>query len=70
RVLRTERYEMILLATVYLTKGKEMDEVDIGRLDSLVGEYRRSSLRHHVSRGTGLDEPERVYITGRTESLI
>jgi hypothetical protein len=70
RVLRAERYEMITLATVYLTKGKEMNDVDIGRLDSLVGEYRRSSLRHHVSRGTGLDEPDRIYIGARTEFLI
>ena len=70
RVLRTERYEMILLALEYLMKGKEMNDVDIGRLDSLVGEYRRSSLRHHVSRGSGLDEPDRVYIGKRTESLI
>ena len=70
RVLRTERYEMIMLAMEYLTKGKKMNEVDIGRLDSLVGEYRRSSLRHHVSRGTGLDEPDRIYIAARTESLL
>ena len=70
KVLRTERYEMIMLAAEYLTKGKEMNEVDIGRVDSLVGKYRRSSLRHHVSRGTGLDEPDRVYIAARTESLI
>jgi hypothetical protein len=70
RVLRTERYEMITLAMEYLTKRKEMNAVDIGRLDSLVGEYRRSSLRHHVSRGTGLDEPDRIYIAARTESLI
>jgi hypothetical protein len=70
KVLRMERFEMIMLSKEYLTKGKEMNEVDIGRLDSLVGEYRRSSLRHHVSRGTGLDEPQRIYIAGRTESLI
>jgi hypothetical protein len=68
-VLRTERYEMIVLAKEYLAKGEEMREVDIGRLDSLVGEYRRSSLRHYVSRGSGIDEPERVYISTRTESL-
>lgn len=70
RVLRTERYEMILLAKEYLAKGKEMKEVDIGRLDSLAGEYRRSSLRHHVSRGSGIDGPEQVYIATRTESLM
>jgi hypothetical protein len=68
--LRTERYEMIVLAKEYLAKGEEMREVDIGRLDSLVGEYRRSSLRHYVSRGSGIDEPERVYISTRTESLL
>ncbi len=70
RVLRTERYEMIVLAKEYLAKGKEMNEVNIGRLDSLVGEYRRSSLRHHLSRGTGLGGPEQVYIATRTESLL
>lgn len=70
RVLRTERYEMIMLATQYLTRKGEMEEVDIGRLDSLAGEYRRSSLRHHVSRGSGVGEPEQVYIGARTESLI
>ena len=70
KVLRTERYEMIALAKEYLTKGKDMNEVDIGRLDSLVGEYRYSSLRHYVSRGSGIGEPEKVYISTRTESLV
>ena len=70
RVLRTERYEMIILAKEYLTRRREMEEVDIGRLDSLAGEYRRSSLRHYVSRGSGIGEPEQVYIGPRTESLI
>lgn len=70
KVLRTERYEMIVLAKEYLTKGKDMNEVDMGRLDSLVGDYRRSSLRHHVSRGSGIGDPEQVHFAGRTESLI
>ena len=70
RVLRTERYEMIILAMEYLVRGRDMNEVDIGRLDSLAGEYRRSSLRHHVSRGSGLGDPEQVYISARTESLV
>ncbi len=70
RVLREERYDMIVLATEYLMKGKDMKEVDIGRLDSLVGDYRRSSLRHHVSRGSGIGYPDQVYFAGRTESLI
>lgn len=70
RVLRTERLEMILLAKEYLTKGREMKEIDIGRLDTLVGDYRRSSLRHHISRGSGIGEPANVHIGARTESLI
>jgi len=64
------RYETILLANRYLTEGKEMREIDIGRLDALVGEYRWSSLRHYVSRGLGIGEREKVYIAERTESLI
>jgi len=70
RVLRTERYEMIILAKEYLTKGKEMKEVEIGRLDSHTGEYRRSSLSHYVSRGLGIDEQEKVYLSARTEFLL
>jgi hypothetical protein len=70
KVLREERYDMIVLATEYLMKGKDMNDVDIGRLDSLVGDYRRSSLRHHVSRGSGIGYPDQVYFAGRTESLI
>jgi hypothetical protein len=70
KVLREERYDMIVLATEYLTKGKDMNDVDIGRLDSLVGDYRRSSLRHHVSRGSGVGYPDQVYFAGRTEFLI
>jgi hypothetical protein len=61
---------MIVLAKEYLKKGREMREVDIGRLGSLVGEYRYSSLGHYVSRGSGIGEPEKVYISTRTESLL
>jgi len=69
-VLRTERYEMIVLAQEYLMKEQEMDHLEIGRLDSLTGDYRRSSLRHHISRGSGIGEAEKVYIGKKTESLL
>jgi len=68
--LRTERYEMILLAMKYLLEGTKMNEVNIGRLDAYVGDYRRSSLRHHASRGLGIAEPKTVYLEERTEALI
>jgi hypothetical protein len=68
-VLRYERYEMLVLAVEYLTKGRKTTDVDIGRLDALVGDYRRASLSHYTSRGSGrADKP--VYISARTESLI
>jgi hypothetical protein len=47
-VLKTERYEMLLLAVEYITKGSKMKEIDIGRLETFIGEYRRSSLRHYI----------------------
>lgn len=69
--LRNERYEMLLLVVDYLEKGiKKMKELDIGRLDALVGDYRRSNLRHYTARGLGLAESVPVYMNKRTESLI
>jgi hypothetical protein len=69
-VLRTERYEMIILAVDYLTKGTKMKEIDIGRLDALIGEYRRSSLRHHIAKNLDASESTQIYIKTRTEFLI
>lgn len=69
-VLRTERYEMVILAVEYLTKGIKMREIDIGRLDALLGEYRRSSLRHHIVKNLDAAEPTQIYIKTRTEFLI
>ena len=69
-VLRSERYEMLLLAVEYLTKGMKMKEIDIGRLDALIGEYRRSSLRHHISKNLGAIDATPIFINKRTESLI
>lgn len=72
-VLRYERYEMLVLAKDYLINREKMRERDIGRLETLAGDYRRSSLRHHVSRGLGVSESMTVYAQGideRTESLL
>ena len=69
-VLRNERYEMILLAVEYLTKRNKMKDLDIGRLDALIGEYRRSSLRHYISKELGATESTPLYTNTRTESLI
>lgn len=69
-ILRSERYEMLVLAVEYLKEGMKMKELDIGRLDTLIGDYRRSSLRHYTSRGLGLAESTPVYLSTRNESLI
>ncbi len=70
RVLRSERYEMMVLAFKYLTDFQKMDRLDIGRLDALIGGYRLSSLRHHISRGTGTVDRSVVHIESRDQSLI
>jgi len=67
-VLRAERYEMLLLAVKYLTDRQHMSGPEIGRLEVLVGDYRRSSLSHYaMGLGPTLKKP----IFGPiTESLI
>jgi len=69
-ILRNERYEMVMLAVEYLTKGKNMKEIDIGRLDALLGEYRRSSLRHYIVKNLDSSASIPSYIKTRTEFLI
>jgi hypothetical protein len=69
-VLRNERYEMLLLAVEYLTKGVKMKELDIGRLDALIGEYRRSSLHHYISKELGVTKQTSLHTKTNTESLI
>jgi hypothetical protein len=69
-VLRSERYEMVKLAVEYLTKGKEMKEIDIGRLDALLGEYRRSTLRHYIVKNLDAAQSTQIYLKSRTEFLI
>lgn len=70
RILRSERYDMMVLSLEYLTNFEKMDRLDIGRLDSLVGSYRISSLRHYISRGRGISEGLIAHISLRTESLV
>jgi hypothetical protein len=68
-ILRSERYEMMLLAYEYLTSRQKMNEISIGRLDALLGDYRFSTVRHLISRGSGINERELVEFGTRTESL-
>jgi hypothetical protein len=70
RVLRPERYHLLVLASEYLATKLEMTETDIGLLESHVGDYRRSSLAHHISRGFGVGETVEVHIGRGTESLM
>ena len=69
-VLRSEIYEMVMLAVEYLSKGKDMKEIDIGRLDALIGEYRRSSLRHYIVKNLDSSASIPAYVKTRTEFLI
>jgi hypothetical protein len=68
-VLRYWRYEMLVLATEYLQNRDGMRERDIGRLETLVADYRRSTLHHLVSRGIGLSESTTAYVEGRDERV-
>ncbi len=69
-VLRSERYEMVRLSVEYLTKGLDMKKIDIGRLDALLGEYRRSSLRHYIVKNLNSSASSPFYSKTRTEFLI
>ena len=69
-VLRNERYEMIRLSVEYLTNGKNMKELDMGRLDALIGEYRISSLRHYIVKNLNSSASSPFYSKTRTEFLV
>ena len=69
-VLRSERYEMMRLSVEYLTNKNKMKEIDIGRLDALIGEYRRSSLRHYIVKNLDSSALSPTYSKIRTEFLI
>jgi hypothetical protein len=67
--LRIERYEMVLLALESLTMKERMKEINIGKLEVLIGEYRRATLNHFISRGSGLTDSA-VFFDNTTESLV
>jgi hypothetical protein len=68
-IIRSERYEMLLLAYEYLVNRQKMSEIGIGRLDALLGDYRFSTVRHLILRGSGMNGRELVEFGTRTESL-
>ena len=65
KVLRGERFEMMLLALEYLIRGKEMGEEAIKRLQEHIADYRRSSLSIYVKV-----MPHNTPINPSLESLI
>ena len=67
-VLRSERYEMLSLSVEYLLKGTKMREFNIGRLEVLIGEYRRATLTQYMTGLGPTGTP--VYFGSRTETLV
>ncbi|MFA6472215.1 MAG: hypothetical protein WCU00_09270 [Candidatus Latescibacterota bacterium] len=68
-VLRIERYEMMTLALEYLVKRGKMSGIHIGKLEVMVGDYRRATLSHFISRGSGLSNSA-AFFGDTTDSLI
>jgi hypothetical protein len=66
--LGCDRYKMLLLAVSYLGDRDAMSEFDLGRLEQLVCDYRRSSLRHFAF-GFGPASGDVCLIEG-TETLL
>ena len=65
-VLRLERYQMMELIANYISKGaKSMKSKDLARLEFLVADYRRSTLRHMTS--SGMNGNDVLYKTGCPE---
>lgn len=53
-ILRNERYEMLILTMEYMTKPDKMSDRNKGRLEVQIADYRRKTLEHHTSRGSGI----------------
>lgn len=71
KILRCERYDMVILALEYLMNAENMDRLDIGRLDTLIGHYRMATLKHYISRGMGISETNALArIDDRKQSLV
>lgn len=67
RVLKSQRYEMLLLSVEYLTQREKMTEKNKGKLEILLADYREVSLSHYA-RGIG-DTTARPQFALTTESL-
>lgn len=67
-VLRNERYKMIELSVLYLERDEKIEDIDIGRLEILIGDYRNKTLSHYASRGSGIIDT-RPFFGETTESL-
>jgi hypothetical protein len=67
--LRFERVEMMVLAVKYLINPKELKEIEIGKLEVLVGDYRRWSLCHYTSHGMDFTSSLVGLVEGK-ESLV
>jgi len=66
-VLRSERYEMLVLGLEYLASTGQMKEIDIGRLEVLLGDFRRATLTQYA---IGLGSTQAPASLGeRTETL-
>ena len=55
---------------INIFNGEKIKEIDIGRLDALVGEYRRSSLRHYIVKNLNSSAISPTYSKTRTEFLV
>lgn len=71
QTLRNERYDMVMLSLEYLINFSNMDRLDVGRLDALVGNYRLATLSHYISRGVSVFEGGALARIGsREQSLV
>jgi len=61
---------MVRLAVEFLTKGDEMKERDIGRLEVLIGDYRRASLRQYAMGFGLITSPALLSPESGVQSLI
>jgi len=69
RVLRAERVNMLRLIVEYLHEGPEqMSQADIGRLEILVGDYRRATLTQYQVAAGATHIP--AHLTLENETLL
>lgn len=66
--IRAERFEMLKLSIEYLTRKTSLNQYKIGRLEELLGQYRRASLSHYAYGLGPTSTP--VQTKNYTESII